>query len=464
MPKRFTVAIVGRPNVGKSALFNRMVSAGASIVHKESGVTRDRLYGTCSWLGREFTLLDTGGLDLGSSDDMVQAIRSQVEQALTEADALILVVDARAGLTSEDLNVADLLRRRSIPLVVAANKCDAAHVDQKAMEFYELGFEDVFPVSALHGMGVGDLLDRILEIMANDAGAGPAEAEAESAGVEEAGFGGLRVPSDEAAPPIRIAIVGKPNVGKSSLANAILGDERMTVSQRPGTTVDAVDTLFTFGGTDLVLIDTAGLRRPTAIGDKLEELAVGRALGAVKRCDVAILMVDGQEAPTAQDRRIAGYIARNAKGSVIVVNKVDLGLHADTTREQFRAAVLHQCRPIGYSNVVFTSCATGQGIDEVIPAVLAVYEEYAKRIETAVLNDFLMEATEVSRPPQRAKFYYGTQVEVKPPRMVFFVKDPSAVSDMYRRYLEGQIRRRFGFTGVPIVMEFRPRRRKKQEG
>lgn len=449
MPKRFTVAIVGRPNVGKSALFNRMVAAGAAIVHKQSGVTRDRLYGTCSWLGKEFTLLDTGGLDLGSSEHMVQAIRSQVEQALTEADALIFVVDARLGLTPEDLNVADLLRRRSIPLVVAANKCDTAHLDQKAMEFYELGFEDVFPVSALHGMGVGDLLDRVLEIMANDAGARPAEAGAGSAG-------------EEAEPPIRIAVVGKPNVGKSSLANAILGDDRMTVSQRPGTTVDAVDTSFTFEGTDLVLIDTAGLRRPKVIGDKLEELAVGRALGAVKRCDVAILMLDGREAPTAQDRRIAGYITRNAKGSVIVVNKVDLGLHAGTTEEQFRAAALYQCRPIGYSNVIFTSCVTGQGIDEVIPEVLAVYEEYGKRIETAVFNDFLMEATEVSRPPRQARFYYGTQVEVKPPHMVFFVKDPSAVTDTYRRYLEGQIRRRFGFTGVPIVMDFRPRRRKKQ--
>ncbi len=445
MPGKFVVAIVGRPNVGKSALFNRIVASGASIVHSQSGVTRDRLYGTCSWLGREFTVLDTGGLDLRSQDDMVSAIRAQGEHALKEADALIFVVDARAGLTTEDRFLADFLRKKDIPLIVAANKCDAAHLDGKAIDFYELGLGHVYPISAAHGMGIGDLLDAVL--------AEKAKVEKKDPGVEE-------TPGAD-DPPVRVAIVGKPNVGKSSLTNTILGDDRMTVSPTPGTTVDSVDTPFSFDGTPFVLVDTAGLRRPSVIGAELEELAVGRALQAVKRCDVAVLMLDGQHAPTAQDRRIAGYIARNNKASVIVVNKVDLGLHAGTFREQFEAAVLHQCRPIGYSSVVFTSCLTGYGVGDVLPKVLQAYKQYGKRIETSVLNDFLVEATEFSRPPERARFYYGTQVGTKPPHMIFFVKDPSAVSAMYSRYLEGQIRRRFGFYGAPILMEFRPRRRQK---
>jgi GTP-binding protein len=443
MSDEFTVAIVGRPNVGKSALFNRMVRAASSIVHSQSGVTRDRLYGTVQWQGRVFTLLDTGGLDLSSGEDLVRNIRLQVEQAIHEADALLFVVDLRAGLTSQDIEVAEVLRKTMKPLIVAANKADAAIHDAKVSDFYELGFQDVYPVSAAHGLGVGDLLDRILEIQ------GTAQASV-SGGEEPTG-----VPSS-----IRIAIVGKPNVGKSSLVNALLGDIRMTVSTVPGTTVDAVDTPFRWEGREFVLVDTAGLRRPKVIGEKLEELSVGRALSAIKRSDVAVLVLDGTQRPSTQERRIAGYIRRNGKASLIVANKVDLGLWSDVSKEQYRAAVLHECRPVDYSTVLFVSALTGLGVGKILPEVLKVNEEHGKRIDTALLNQAVTEITTMSPPPREARFYYATQVGQNPPHMVFFVRNPSKVTGMYERYLENELRKRFGFQGTPIVMEFKERQRK----
>ncbi|HHY16577.1 MAG TPA: ribosome biogenesis GTPase Der [Firmicutes bacterium] len=441
----FVVAIVGRPNVGKSALFNRIAGTGSSIVHKQSGVTRDRLYAVCDWLGHEFTLLDTGGFDLSSSSELTRAIRVQIEQAIEEADLLIFVVDARTGVLPEDLEVAEILRKTQKPIVISPNKCDAPGQDHKGLEFYSLGFPEVFPVSAAHGMGVGDLLDRVVEAKEQY------QLKSERAGEKAAG-----------PPAIRVAVVGKPNVGKSSLVNRLLGQERMTVSAMPGTTVDAVDTRFSYDNTDFVLVDTAGLRRPARIGEKLEELAVGRALSAVKRSDVAILVLDGIEPPTAQDRRIAGYIRRNAKASILLVNKVDLGLFNNMTQEAFANLVLHGCRPIRYSNVLFSSCVTGRGINMVLPEVVWTYEEYSKRIETSLFNRVLSEITGFSPPPRDARFFYGTQVGQEPPKMVFFVKDPSKVPDSYVRYLEAEIRRRFGFRGVPIVMEFRPQRQKER--
>ncbi len=452
MSDSFVVAIVGRPNVGKSALFNRMACAGASIVHKVSGVTRDRLYGTCCWRGQEFSVIDTGGLDLASEDDMIEAIRFQVEQALKESDALVFVVDIRAGLTTEDIEVAESLRTTGKPILVVANKADAKAQDEKALEFYRLGFPEVLPASAAHGLGVGDLLDRLLEIRDELRG------KTVRGQQEEAGESG----SDSACEPglpIRVAVVGRPNVGKSSLVNALLGDLRMTVSVRPGTTVDAVDTPITWEGTRFVLVDTAGLRRPKVIGEKLEELSVARSLSAIKRSDVAVLVIDGTDSLSAQERRIAGFVRRNAVASLIVVNKTDLGFERGIVENQYRHAVLYQCRPVAYSPVLFTSCVTGRGLDKVFPEITRVYREYGKRIETAVLNRFLMEVTELNRPPKGAKFYYGTQVGQKPPHMVFFVGDPKSVTAMYRRYLEGQLRSRFGFQGTPIVMQFRERQR-----
>ncbi|HHY11880.1 MAG TPA: ribosome biogenesis GTPase Der [Firmicutes bacterium] len=442
----YAVAIVGRPNVGKSALFNRIAGAGESIVHRESGVTRDRLYARCSWLGHEFTLLDTGGFELSSTSELARAIRVQIEQAIEEADLLIFVVDARTGIMPEDEEIANILRKAQKPVLVSPNKCDAPGHDHKGMEFYSLGFPEVFPISAAHGLGVGDLLDRVIEAK-EGARLRTGKAKGEGGEAEE----------DSA---IRVAIVGKPNVGKSSLANKLVGQPRMTVSAMPGTTVDAVDIRFTYDNTDFVLVDTAGLRRPARIGEKLEELAVGRALRAVKRCDIAILVLDGTELPTTQDRRIAGYIRRNLKASILVANKVDLGLFEDMTQEAFTSLALSRCRPMGYSNVLFSSCVTGKGIDMILPEVIRIYQEYDKRIGTSLLNQVVGQIADFSPPPRDARLFYCTQAGTQPPTMVFFVKDPSKMPDSYARYLESEIRRRFGFRGVPIVMEFRPHRRK----
>ena len=471
MPRQYVVAIVGRPNVGKSALFNRMVGASASIVHSESGVTRDRLYGKVRWQGREFTLLDTGGLDLVSEDDLVRAIGTQVEQALKEADALLFVVDIRTGLTPGDLEVAGFLRKTRKPLVLVANKVDIKAREDRVLEFHSLGFEKVMPVSAAHGLGVGDLLDLISEMLVSTYGEEltPEEDEDEfkfPARSDESEEGELAPPRQEDTGyggAIRVAIVGKPNVGKSSLVNALLGDQRMTVSKMPGTTIDAVDTPFSWNEKDYVLVDTAGLRRPKVIGEKLEELSVGRALSAGKRADVCLLVIDGSQVPSAQDRRIAGFIRRNARASIIVVNKTDLGVYADASREQFKAAILHECRPINYSEVLFISCLTGEGIGNVLPEVTRVFDQYTRRIETALLNQVVGEITGVSPPPKEARFYYATQVGERPPHMLFFVKDPSRVTDMYQRYLENDLRKRFDMRGVPIVMEFRERQRSKHK-
>lgn len=443
----YVVAIVGRPNVGKSALFNRIVGTSAAIVHEESGVTRDRLYGKRLWKGRQLTVLDTGGLDPQSDDDLMKAIRAQVEQAIREASGLIFVVDGKAGLMPEDSDIADILRKTRKPVVLAVNKCDAPSHESRALEFYQLGFEKVFPVSAAHGIGVSDLLDSIVEMLDRQretSAGGP-----EPVGQPEAG-----------ADTIAVAIVGKPNVGKSSLVNALLRDERMTVSPVPGTTVDAVDTPFVWDGTQFVLIDTAGLRRPKVIERELEELAVRKALRAVKRADVAILVIDGTGAPSAQERRISGYIHRNGKASVIVVNKVDLGLYDGVMRQQYREAVKYVCSPIGYSNVLFASCVTGEGIGKILAEVRRAYSEYSKRIDTSVLNQVLHEVTELNKPPKGAKIYYGTQVEIRPPRMVFFVKNPDDITAPYQRYLESELRKYFDFTGSPLIMEFRERQRK----
>ena len=478
----YVVAIVGRPNVGKSELFNRMAGAKASIVHSQRGVTRDRLYASCSWQGEAFTLLDTGGFDLSSSSELAAAIRVQIEQAIEEAALLLFVVDARAGLMPEDGEIADILRRAGKPVLVVANKCDAPGYAHIGAEFYTLGFDEVLPVSAAHGLGVGDLLDRVVKAKQEVAfrqtklshsipeestpeKAAPEEATplayvAEPETREEAGKGEEGLQDEAVTEPIRVAIVGKPNVGKSSLVNRLSGRPRMTVSSMPGTTVDAVDITFTYDDTQFVLVDTAGMRRPARIGTKLESLAVGRALRAVKRCDIAILMLDGTELPAAQDRRIAGYIRRNLKGSILVVNKVDLGLFDGMSEEGYARMAKIRCNPVWYSNVVFTSCVTGQGMDLILPEVLRTYKEYNRRIGTSILKQEVDRIADFSPPPRDARIFYCTQIGTKPPQIVFFAKDPDKMPDSYVRYLESEIRRRFGFDGVPIVMEFRPLRRR----
>ena len=319
-----------------------------------------------------------------------------------------------------------------------ANKADTKAHDDKASEFYALGFENVMPVSAAHGLGVGDLLDKINEILfkTNDKP--------------------QAVDSKEYIDCfIRVAIVGKPNVGKSSLANALLGSERMTVSESPGTTMDSVDSRLRFEDKEIILIDTAGLRRPKLIGQRLEELAVGRALRAVRRADVALLVLDGTVLPSSQDRRIAGYIARNSKASVIVVNKIDLGFYNGYSKDQYENIALDECMPIDYSKVLFISTLTKKGIGAILPEIVCSYNEYTKRVETSLLNRVVGDALTMNPPPRDGKVYYVTQVEIKPPRMVFFVKNPDKIVSPYARYLEGEIRKAFGFAGTPIIMDFK---------
>lgn len=443
MSDKYVVAIVGRPNVGKSALFNRMTGINASIVHKQSGVTRDRLYAKCRWQGRHFTLLDTGGLELSEQSELVANIRLQIEQAILEADLLLFVVDVKEGLLPADIEVTSTLRKTNKPVILVANKADTKAHDDKASEFYALGFENVMPVSAAHGLGVGDLLDKINEILfkTNDKP--------------------QAVDSKEYIDCfIRVAIVGKPNVGKSSLANALLGSERMTVSESPGTTMDSVDSRLRFEDKEIILIDTAGLRRPKLIGQRLEELAVGRALRAVRRADVALLVLDGTVLPSSQDRRIAGYIARNSKASVIVVNKIDLGFYNGYSKDQYENIALDECMPIDYSKVLFISTLTKKGIGAILPEIVCSYNEYTKRVETSLLNRVVGDALTMNPPPRDGKVYYVTQVEIKPPRMVFFVKNPDKIVSPYARYLEGEIRKAFGFAGTPIIMDFKKRQRR----
>jgi len=459
MSRNFVVAIVGRPNVGKSALFNRIAGTNASVVHKESGVTRDRLYASCSWGNEQFTLLDTGGFDLSSSTELARAIRIHIEQAIQEADALVFVVDARAGLLPGDGDIASVLRRTGKPVIVAANKCDVKAHEQRVYEFFTLGFPEVFPVSALHGIGVEELLDRLIEIKREKFRREELLEEKEEKEQKEKYY---TEKVNIKHSPIRVAIAGKPNVGKSSLVNALLGQERMTVSELPGTTVDAVDTSLSFGGRDFIFVDTAGLRRPARIEKKLEELAVGRALRAIKRADVVLMLLDGTVPPSSQDRRIAGYIRRNGKASVIVVNKVDLGLCENISKKQFRAIALYECMPIWYSTVLFVSCLTKLGLERVLPAVEKTYQEYTKRVETSLLNRIVREAVEINPPPRETKILYCTQVEEGPPRIVFFIKGFSKVTQAYEKYLEGEIRKSLGFKGSPIVMEFRPVQRTKE--
>ncbi|HHY35259.1 MAG TPA: ribosome biogenesis GTPase Der [Firmicutes bacterium] len=427
-----TVAIVGRPNVGKSALFNRIARANRSIVHSETGVTRDRLYAEVEWTGKAFRLVDTGGLLPGAEDDLTAAISHQVKAAIAEADELIFVVDGSQGVTPVDQDIAQILRESGKTILVAVNKCDIPRHKERALEFYTLGFSEVFPVSALHGLGVAELMDWIVR-------------DIEASSVKEA-------PEDDV---VRVAVVGKPNVGKSSLVNALLGQERMTVAPVPGTTVDAVDTPFLYDGEPYVLIDTAGLRRPARVERELERLSVARSLAAVKRAHCVVVMVSANEMPVSQDRRIAGYVLRSQKASVIVVNKVDLGILAGASRKKFSEVVRSVLYPIAHSRILFVSCLTGEGVGDVLPAVRSAYREYSRRVGTSLINDVLREACEIMPPPGKVKILYGTQVDVRPPKVVLFTKGGARISAPYLRYLEGRFRGSFGFEGSPIVFEQR---------
>ena len=434
------VAIVGRPNVGKSTLFNRLVGERRAIVDDVPGTTRDRIYGTVEWSGRAFTLVDTGGLQFEREDEVTQGIISQAEEAIERADVILFVVDAREGLTAVDFDVADLLRRTDKPVILVANKADNPERTLSAMEFYQLGMGEPIAISSIHGYGTGDLLDEVIRGFAT----GGEEAEQEA--------------------DLRLAIVGRPNVGKSSLVNALAGETRVMVSQVPGTTRDAVDTLIQHRGVSILLVDTAGIRRRGRIDRGIEKYSVLRAIQAVERSDVAALVIDAVEGLTAQDAHVAGYVLDAAKGMMVVVNKWDLVKKGPTTTVEYSTEVRRALRFIGYVPLLFTSATTGQRVTKILDTAMAIAREREKRVPTPTINAAMQEAF-VKQPPPSArgktlKLLYVTQAGVKPPTFVFFVNDPRLVHFSYMRYLENEIRARFGFEGTPIRTIFKPRSEK----
>lgn len=440
--RRPLVAIVGRPNVGKSTLFNRLVGERRAIVEDIPGTTRDRIYAEATWGGITFDLVDTGGLlseeeiEQSSTSEIARATQEQAQLALEEADLIVLVVDGQAGVTAADLDVADLIRRSSKPMLLAVNKAEARAIQDSAVEFYNLGLGDPIPISSLHGTGVGDLLDEIIKSLPD-------------------------VPEFERPELPAIAIVGRPNVGKSALLNAILGRGRQIVSDVPGTTRDAVDTQLTWDGQDIVLIDTAGIRRRGRIERGIEKYSVIRSTRAVARADVAILVIDATEPFTAQDQAIAGAIAEAEKGIIIAVNKWDLIEKTDETMDEFIADAREAFEFIPYAPLVFISAETGQRVARAMDYALQIVEERKRRIPTAELNRLLREAVYNHPPPSKpgkwVKFYYMTQAAINPPTFVFFVNAPQNVHFSYRRYLENVIRENYGFEGTPIGMRFRAR-------
>ncbi len=434
------VAIVGRPNVGKSTLFNRIVGSRMAIVESEPGITRDRLCQDAEWSGHSFTLVDTGGLDLreSSENEISQGVRRQAELAVGEADAVLFVVDARAGLNPGDHEVSSMIRRSNKPCLLVVNKVENFESPTHIYDFYRLGLGDPVPVSAIEGLNTGDLLDKLIELLPP-------------------------VKEDDYDPDvIKIAVIGRPNVGKSSLVNVILGEERVIVSDIPGTTRDAIDTPFDLEGRHYVIIDTAGMRRRGKIGLPAEKFSVIRALKAVERSDVVLVMLDAMEGVTEQDQRIAGYAHESGKALVVVVNKWDLVEKDGRTMDRYTEKVRQGLAFMQYAPLIFISALTRKRVFKVMEIVDFVAEQHALRIATSDLNILIKDAAMRNPPPsdkaRRLRIYYATQSGVKPPRFVLFVNDPGLMHFSYLRYLENQIRSAYGFEGTPVRFALRKRR------
>lgn len=429
------VAIVGRQNVGKSTLLNRLAGERLAIVADLPGTTRDRILVDVSWRGAGFTLVDTGGIEVKPGSPVARRVRQQVEMAIAEADVIIFLVDVRDGVVPSDLEIADMLRSSSKPVIVAVNKADNAKLEAEAVEFYELGMGEPVAISAYHGRATAELMDRVTSLLP---ALSPVEPEPDI---------------------MRVAIVGRPNVGKSMLVNAILGRERAIVDRAPGTTRDALDTLFDFGGQNVLLIDTAGVRRRGRLGVGVERYSVIRALRAINRCDVGVLVVDASELLTAQDMHIAGYIQEATKGVVLVVNKWDLVQGGSTT--DCDRYIRSELKFMSYAPILYASAKFGHGVDRIMPRVCEVYRERRKRLTTAVVNSVVQQAVAAHGLPRsgrnRLKILYATQAEVNPPTFVFFVNDASLLHFSYRRYLENKLRQSFGFAGTPFRLIFKTR-------
>ena len=452
------VALVGRPNVGKSTIFNRLAEERLAVVDETPGTTRDRLVADAEWSGVTFHIIDTGGIDpsqagqgktqqplsIGSAD-FIQQIREQAELAIGESDAVLFVVDAEAGVTPADVEVANILRRhqrdvegkRIPPILLVVNKADSAATRSQAIQFYELGMGEPYPISAIHGTGTGDMLDGLLKMLPT-------------------------FNSDEDDESVKIAIVGKPNVGKSSLLNRMIGEERVIVSPIPGTTRDAIDTHLEFNDLPVTLIDTAGIRRRGKIEPGVEKYSVMRSMLAIERSDVALLVIDALSGVTAQDAHIAGYILDSWKSAVVVVNKWDAIQKDSQTMDEYTRHIRQELNFMDYVPVLFISALTGQRVDQVLPMALRVQEERLVRVSTSQLNQVIQKAQDAHPAPAHAgrqlRIYYGTQVRSEPPTFLFYANDPKLAHFSYVRFLENQLRRAFPFVGTPIRIVFKSRR------
>ena len=435
------VAVVGRPNVGKSTFFNYVAGRRISIVEDTPGVTRDRIYTEVEWRNRKFTLIDTGGLEPFSEDRIMQQMKRQAEIAIEMADVIVFMVDVKGGMTATDKEIATMLRKSSKPILLVANKVDRVGEPPAEMyEFYNLAIGDVIPVSSIHGLGMGDLLDEIY---------------AHFPETDEEDY-------DEDI--IKVAVVGKPNCGKSSLINRVLGEERVIVSDIPGTTRDAIDTYVVNGEDKYVFIDTAGIRRQSKITENIEKYSAIRSWAAIERADVCLIMIDAQDGVTEQDTKIAGYAHEQGKASIIVVNKWDLVEKETGTLEEYRKVVLEKLGFMMYAPIMFISVKTGQRVDKVFELIKFVANQSSLRVSTGMLNDLLNEAVAMVQPPsdkgKSLKIYYITQVGVKPPTFVIFVNNLEIFHYSYERYLENQLRKSFGFEGTPIRFIHREKNKK----
>ena len=436
MSRQGTVAILGRPNVGKSSFFNYVTGKRISIVEDVPGVTRDRIYEEVEWSGKHFTLIDTGGLEPKSTDTILKQMKRQAELAVELADVILFMVDMKDGVTASDMDIATLIRKTKKPVILVVNKVDkVGEPPADIYEFYNLGLGDFYSISSVHGLGIGEVLDAILENLPE---------------YEE---------DDEESNLIRVAVVGKPNAGKSSLINRILGEERVIVSDIPGTTRDAIDTYVTKDEQDFCFIDTAGMRKRGKITDDIERYSIMRSLTAVDRSDVVVIMVDAQDGVTEQDTKIAGYAHNKGKACIIAINKWDLIDKETNTMDEYKRTVQDKLGFMLYAPVIFISALTGQRVTRLYEMIKFVADQASQRISTGMLNDVLNEAVAMVQPPsdkgKRLKLYYMTQIKVKPPTFAVFVNRAELAHFSYMRYIENRIRQNFGFEGTPIVFKIR---------